>query len=226
MITKKIIKEIEGEAKKYFEDANGCHDWDHVERVRNVALRIGKKEKADLGILELAVLLHDVERNNEMNEGRKEGCRVKFCHALEGGKIARNILKKYKLKDEDIENIVHCVESHRFRNELKPKTIEAKCLYDADKIDGIGAVGIGRDFLFAGSHGSRCLYTGNEKEIAKSGKDYSYTKEDSAVLEYEIKLKHTYKKMLTKSGKKFAKERSDFMKEFFKRFWEEVEGKK
>jgi len=99
-------------------------------------------------------------------------------------------------------------------------------LYDADKIDSIGAVGIGRDFLFAGSAGSNTLYTGNEKRLAKSSKDHSYTKEDSAVLEYEIKLKHIKNRMLTKTGRRVAKERSKYMDGFFKRFWIEVEGKK
>ncbi|PIZ68623.1 MAG: phosphohydrolase, partial [Candidatus Portnoybacteria bacterium CG_4_10_14_0_2_um_filter_44_20] len=55
-----MIKQIESEAKKYFEKASGCHDWTHVERVRNLALKIGRKEKADLGILEIAALLHDI----------------------------------------------------------------------------------------------------------------------------------------------------------------------
>jgi uncharacterized protein len=225
MRKKELLEKIEKEAKKYFKNASGCHDWSHVERVKNVALRIGKKEKADPLILEVAALLHDVGRYEEMKRGKNRGCRDRYCHAEEGAKISREILEKYDLKDSEVENIIHCVESHRSRNDLKPKTIEAKCLFDADKIDGIGAVGIARDFLFAGSAGSNNLYTGNEKELAKSGKDYSYSKEDSAILEYEIKLKHVYKKTLTKSGREFAKKRSQFMKEFFRKFWREVDGK-
>lgn len=68
--------------------------------------------------------------------------------------------------------------------------------------------------------------TGNEKKLARSGKDYSYSKEDSAFLEYEIKLKHIKDKMLTKTGKKIAQERNRFMKEYFKHFWLEVRGEK
>ena len=123
--------------------------------------------------------------------------------------------------------MAHAIEAHRSRNLCHPQTIEAKVLQDADRLDAIGAIGIGRDFLFAGYAGSKNLYTGNEKKIVKSGKghDYTYTKEDSAVLEYEIKLKHIYKKMQTKTGKKIGKERSDYMHDFFKRFWLEMEGK-
>jgi uncharacterized protein len=216
----KIIQRIEKEAKKYFVGASGCHDWTHVERVKKLAQHIGKKEKANLKIIEIAALLHDIGRKDEMN---KKGL---FCHAEHGAKIAKGILQKYKLRRDEIDDIVQCIETHRYRNNKIPKTIEAKVLYDADKLDSIGAIGVGRDFLFAGSAGSNTLYTGNEKKLARSGKDYSYTKEDSAVLEYEIKLKHLKDKMLTRTGKRIAKERSKFMDDFFKRFWMEIEGKK
>lgn len=217
---KKLISEIEKEAKKFFKGASSCHDWTHVERVRDLTLRIGKKEKADLEIIEIAALLHDIGRKKEMKE------RGLFCHAEHGAKIAKKILQKYKFAANNIANIVQCIESHRYRNDKIPKTIEAKVLFDADKLDSIGAVGIARDFLFAGNAGSNTLYTRNEKRLAKSEKNYSYTKEDSAVLEYEIKLKHIKDKMLTKTGKEIARERSRYMDDFFKRFWEEIEGKK
>jgi len=219
-IDNKVIKKIELEAKKYFIGANGCHDWTHVERVRTLALKIGKIEKAQPDVLEIASLLHDI--------GRKEEMKVKgiFCHAEKGAELSRKILKKYKIDNEKIENIVHSVITHRYRNSHIPKTIEAKVLYDADKLDSLGAVGISRIFLFAGHSGSNTLYTGNEKRLAKEKKNYSYTKEDSAFLEYEVKLKYIYKKMLTPAGKTMAKERDEFMKEYFKQFWKEVNGLK
>lgn len=220
MILRKIISEIEKEAKKYFVDASGCHDWTHVERVRTLALHIGKKEKSNLQILEIAALLHDIGRKEEM---KSKGL---FCHAEKGAELSKKILKKYKIRDEAIKNIVHCIKAHRFRNSHKPDTIEAKVLYDADKLDSIGAVGVARDFLFAGNSGSNTLYTGNEKRLARSKKDYSYGKEDSAFLEYEIKLKHIKDKVLTKEGKRIARDRHDFMENYFKRFWEEVRGVK
>lgn len=219
MKKEKIISQIEKEAKGFFVGASGCHDWTHIERVRKLTLRIGKYEKADLFILEVATLLHDIGRKDEM---KAKGI---FCHALHGGKIARKILGKYKFQKKLVDEIVHCIEAHRFRNDLKPGTLEAKILYDADKLDSIGAIGIARDFLFAGNAGSRTLYTGNEKKLAKSHKNYSYTKEDSALLEYEIKLKHIWKKMLTKEGKRIALERHEFMERYFDRFHKEIDGK-
>lgn len=226
MLTKENLKELEKIAKQYFINASGCHDWSHIERVRNLALKIGQKEKANLKIIEAAVLLHDIGRKFEMeNKGKKAG--IKICHATESKKEAREILVNFKkITPKEKENILHSIESHRHRNSLVPDTLEAKVVFDADKLDSIGAVGIARDFLFAGGAGSNCLYTGNEKVLARTGKDYSYTHEDSAILEYEIKLKHIKNKMMTKTGKLMAKERDRFMREFFKKFWLEVEGKK
>ncbi|MHB8903870.1 MAG: HD domain-containing protein [Patescibacteria group bacterium] len=216
-INKKIISQVEIEAKKFFVGASGCHDWTHVQRVLNLALHIGKKEKADLNILSLACLLHDVGRKEEMKS------KGKFCHAEKGAEIAAKILQKRKIDQDIIDNITHCIVSHRYRNQHIPKTIEAKVLFDSDKIDSIGAVGIGRVFLFAG-YFKMALYTGNEKKIAKQKKDMIYTVEDTALLEYEFKLKNIKNKILTKTGKKIAKERSDFMDLYFKRFREEVKG--
>jgi len=218
-INKEIIRQIEIEAKKFFAGASGCHDWAHVERVYNLAIKIGKQEKADLLVLAVATLLHDIGRKEEM---KSQG---KFCHAEKGAELAAKILHKYKINQDLINNITHCIISHRYRNQNIPKTIEAKVLFDADKLDSIGAVGIGRTFLFAG-YLQHAMYTGNEKGLVKSKKDYAYTIDDTAIMEYEFKLKNIKNKILTKSGKRIAKERHDFMVSYFKRFAQEVQGLK
>lgn len=217
-INNKIIEEIKGKAKEFFVSASGCHDWSHVERVYNLALRIAKTEKADINVVKLAAYLHDIGRKEEMQS------KGKVCHAEKGVESAEKILSHYDIDKEIKENIMHCILSHRYRNDHKPKTIEAKILFDADKLDSIGAVGIGRDFLFAGSSGSNCLYTGNEKKLVKNAREFSYTKEDSALLEYYFKLKKIKSKILTKTGKKIAEERHDYMVNFFKRFELEIKG--
>ena len=137
-------------------------------------------------------------------------------------KLAEKILSSYDLDKKIIENIKHCILSHRYRNNCKPLTIEAKIIFDADKLDSIGAVGVARDFLFAGHSGSNCLYTGNEKKLLKNAKELSYTKEDSALLEYHFKLRKVRSKILTKTGKEIANERHNYMVDFFKRFEKEV----
>lgn len=217
MIDKIIIDKVKKEAKTYFVGASGCHDWTHVERVTKLALKIGEKENANLFVLEIAALLHDIGRKEEMIS------KGKFCHAEKGAEMAKVILKKYNIKQEDVDNILHCIITHRFRNSHMPETIEAKVLFDADKLDSIGAVGIARDFIFAGYIGSN-IYTGNEKEMAKLDKNHNYTDEDTALLEYEIKLKKIKDKITTETGRKIARERHQFMEEYFKRFWREVDG--
>ena len=222
ILQKKITQEIETVARGYFLEASGCHDFTHVERVRVLAKRVAKKEGANVFVVELAALLHDIGRYEEMKT------KGKMCHAEWGAKEAEKILGRFdNISEKEKENILHCISAHRYRNECIPETIEAKCLFDADKLDSIGAVGIGRDFLFAGYVGAtvpKLFYTGREKELAKGDRDYSYTKEDSAILEYEVKLKKLKKRMLTKEGKKIAQERDAFMTMFFKRFWQEVRG--
>ncbi len=218
---KQLLESIEAEARKYFVDASGCHDWSHVERVRTLAKHIARAEGADLFVVEAAALLHDIAKTEEM---RAKGG---FCHAEEGAKRSRPILEKQGIDAEIIARIVHCIASHRNRSEGKsvPESLEAKILFDADKIDSLGAVGVARDFLFAGMIGVTKLYAENEAEHAKNPKKYEYTEDDTAILEYETHLKGIKDRMLTKTGKTIARERSDFMKEFFAQFWKEVEGK-
>lgn len=214
-----LIDKILRDAKGFFEGASGCHDWSHVERVRNLAIQIGTKENARLDILEIAALLHDIARSDEMK------AKGEFCHAKEGANRAVKILEKYDLPAKDVEEIIHCIETHRFRSNNPPTTLEARVLFDADKIDSIGAVGIGRNFIFAGNAGANKMYSGKEKAVAQRGKEYAYTEDDTAVMEYEAKLKHLKDKMLTKTGQEIAKGRHEYMEEFFTRFWSEVSGK-
>ena len=204
---------IEKEAKKYFKHNDSSHGWDHTERVFALCLKIGKTEKANLKVLKIAALLHDIGRGEEF---KSKGV---VCHAQRGADLARQILEKYKFPEKDIEVIVHCIAAHRFRGKNVPSSIEAKILFDADKLDSIGAIGIGRDFLFAGRIGAK-LY--NDKFIVKDTK--AYTKEDTAYREYAVKLKYVKNRMLTSEGKSIAQERHRFMKEFFERMKKEVKG--
>jgi uncharacterized protein len=220
-LNKKLIASIETEAKKYFAGASGCHDWTHVERVRRMALHLSRAEGGDKLVIEAAALLHDTQKGEEMRRRGRD-----FCHAAEGAKVARKILEAFDLERNDIERIVSAVRMHRKKDELTPETIEAKILYDADKIDSLGAVGWGRIFFFAANASAGVLYTGREKEVAKLEKDYSYTPEDTAFYEYERELKKLPGKLFTKEGRRIARERLDFMKEYDNRFWQEVKGKK
>jgi uncharacterized protein len=208
-----IVKQIKKEAKSFFTNARGSHDWEHTQRVYNLCMHIGQKESADLEILELAALLHDIGR---LSQDKSNG---RICHAEEGARAARKILGKYGFDKRKIEKIIHCILSHRFRGKCPPRTKEAKVLFDADKLDSIGAVGIARAFLFAGEVGAKL-----HNENVAIEKTAPYTKEDTAFREYAIKLKKIEGKMLTPEGKKLAQKRHHFMNEFFERLNHEIDG--
>ncbi len=208
-----IVEKIREEAKKYFLDAKPTHDWSHVERVYNLCMHIGKKENADLEILGIAALLHDIGREQE------DKTKGKLDHAIIGAEMAREILKKHNFKEDKINKIVHCIETHRFRNNKVPETKEAKVLFDADKLDAIGAIGIGRAFLFSGEVGARLHISDIDINNTKE-----YTKEDTAYREFLVKLSKIKDRMLTDEGKRIAEERHRFMVKFFNRLNEEVKG--
>lgn len=209
----KIFEKILHESKKNFTQARGSHDFDHVERVLKMAMHIGKKERADLEILKLAAVLHDISRHDsDKSNGQTD-------HAKDGADLGAKILRKHKIPDEKISRIIHCIESHRFRSKIKPQTLEAKILFDADKLDSIGAIGIGRAFLFAGEIGARLHNSEkSDREILKTDE---YGKEDTAYREFLVKLRHIKSRMHTKEGCRLAKDRHDFMVEFFKRMKKE-----
>lgn len=215
-MNQEIFEEIKNIAKNIFEQSNGSHDWEHVLRVYNMCLHIAKTENVDLEILSLSCILHDI--------GRAEQDKVKGAidHAELGADMAGSILKKYNFDDEKIEKIKHCIVAHRFKNDYQPESMEAKVLFDADKLDSIGAIGIGRAFVFSGENGAKVHNDKNTIQNINETKEYS--REDTAYREYAIKLIKINDKLFTNEGKRIAQERHDFMVEFFDRLNREVDG--
>jgi uncharacterized protein len=200
-------------ARTHFEDAKHSHDWEHTERVYKLCMHIGAIEGADLDVLAISAFLHDIGRTHQ------DKSKGSICHAEKGVDMARDMLEKYPIPHEKKENIIHCILTHRYRNSHVPETIEAKVLFDADKLDAIGAVGIARAYLFAGEVGA-VLH--NPHAIPEQTKPYS--KDDTGYREYRVKLSRIKDKMLTPEGKRMAQERHAFMEEFFERFLKEHEG--
>ncbi|MFH1385886.1 MAG: HD domain-containing protein [Patescibacteria group bacterium] len=209
------LKEIEQIAKSRFTDSISCHDWDHVVRVYNLAIVLAKKEKADMVVVKTAALLHDIKRSEEMLGGGQ------FCHALEGAKEAEKILQELDYDKDFVLAVKYAIEAHRYRNNIKPKSLEAKILSDADKLDALGAIGVGRGFLWCGRHGSRLHNTDKKSILANSPHDKNHT----LYTEYMVKLRFLKNKMFTESGRKIAQERTAFMAKFIKRLDNEVKGK-
>ena len=208
-----LVSKVKEEAGAFFRSARGSHDWDHTERVYRLCLRIGRKEKADLGVLKLAALLHDIGREEE---DRSNG---KVCHGRSGAALARKLLEGHHVDKAAVQAVVHCIRTHRFRKRAAPRTLEARILFDADKLDSIGAVGIGRAFLFAGEIGARL----HDKRIDVR-KTKPYTREDTAYREFLVKLSRVKGRMFTAEGKRIASDRHKFMTGFFRRLNKETAG--
>ena len=208
-----IINKIKNEVQTLFQENKGSHAWDHTQRVAALCQRIGSAEHADLTVLQIAAYLHDIGRSYQDNSNGT------ICHAEKGAQLAKPLIKDLALSSEQKQNILHCIKAHRFRSNCRPETIEAKALFDADKLDAIGAVGIARAYLFAGELGARLHAP--EIEIKDTS---AYSKEDTGYREYKVKLVKIKDRIITAEGKKLAKDRHQFMKEFFERFAGEYIG--
>lgn len=209
-----ILLHIRRLAEQRFSTASGSHDWEHTLRVHRLCRRIGPIEGANMLVLECAAFLHDIGR------ARQDSTNGSICHAVKGAQMAAGILNDLALPAASKENIVHCVRAHRFRDGHEPATVEARVLFDADKLDAIGAVGVARAYLFAGELGASLHNPGLPPEEAKP-----YSKNDTGHREYIVKLSKIRDKLLTAEGRRMARDRHDFMAAFFDRFLEEYQGR-
>jgi uncharacterized protein len=166
-----------------------------------------------MGVLLVAALLHDIGRSLQ------DASRGAVCHAERGAAMASDLVANLPLSEDQRANVVHCVRAHRFRKDPPPETIEARVLFDADKLDAIGAVGVARAYQFAGEHGARFH---NPKHDVSNTKAYS--RDDTGYREYRVKLRQVKDRMLTDAGRRVAEGRHRFMTRFFERFLQEVDG--
>jgi len=210
-----LLADIRRRAKAHFAQAKGSHDWDHTLRVHRLCRHIGTAEGVDLLVAEAAAYLHDIGR---AHQDRTNG---RLCHAEKGAAIASRMLEDYPLDDGRKQNIVHCIAAHRFRSGETPRTPEASVLFDADKLDAIGAVGVARAFQFAGELGAR-LHS-PEVDVTRAP---AYSIDDTGYREYRVKLSKIRERILTPAGRRLADERHQFMALFFERFLEEYEGER
>lgn len=140
--------------ERQMEGASPAHDINHVMRVHTLCLVLANYEpKVDLEVLRTAALLHDIARTKEDKNGR-EGI-LSIDHAVLGAEMSERILRDLEYPQEKIAKIKHCITSHRFRGDNPPRTVEAKILSYADKLDVLGATGVARSFTIGGENGQR-----------------------------------------------------------------------
>ncbi len=195
--------------------ADSAHDFDHVLRVVAMADRIAQAEGADREVVQAAALLHDIG----LDEGRAG-------HETSAANRAREILSERGYDEAFCEAVAHAIEAHRFRSGPPPRTLEAKVLFDADKLDAIGAIGVARAFAFGAHRGQKLWgevppdYTDQMNGVEADPREHT------AVHEFHVKLSKIKDRMFTATGKKIADERHAFMIQFYERLDREVRGEK
>ena len=198
------------EARRLYLKNDAAHDFDHVLRVLALAERIGQAEGTDLEIVRAAALLHDVARVEEKGTGA--------CHAQAGAQRAREILQGHP--PEKVEAVAQAIATHRFREKSIPQTLEAQVLYDADKLDAIGAIGVARAYAVSGQTGQR-LWGPVPADYQGEAQG---TPEHTAIHEFIFKLSRLKEILFTPTAKVIAEERHRYIVGFFARLEREVKG--
>lgn len=212
LFEKRALSETENYIRDYFENEGSGHDWWHIHRVRNMALKLAEKEGGNLFVIEMAALLHDLDD-------------WKLSSGIESK--TERWLKLINLDDSSMKTILRIIEQVSFKGagvENKATTLEAKIVQDADRLDAIGAIGIARTFAYGG-HKSRPIYHPDIKPVMHT--DFESYKNNSAPT-----INHFYEKLLllknslnTETAIEIAKNRHIFMEAFLQQFFAEWEGK-
>lgn len=209
----KYISEIEPYVFELFKGDSSGHDISHLKRTMNVALYIQEREGGDRIIVGLSAFLHDVHRIMSDNGGN-----FKFVSPKDSIPKVMEILDKTDLTDSVKEQICFAIENHEKYNWNGDNVddINALILQDADNMDAIGAIGIGRAFEGGGHFGVK-LYDEDEP-LEKQGDFVEGDKDPSVIHHFYSKLYRLENNMNTPTGKRLAKERIDFMKQFVNEF--------
>lgn len=202
--------------KAQLKNAEGGHDWFHIERVYKNALLIAKEESCNLEVVQLAALLHDIADSKFHNGDETIGPRT-----------AKNFLEQENVNNETITHVLAIIENISFKGgnfEQQFHSKELDIVQDADRLDAIGAIGIARTFNYGGFK-NRAIYNPEIKpNLSMSKEEYKNTTAPTINHFYE-KLLLLKDKMNTPKGKKIAAERHAFMELFLNQFYSEWEGK-
>ncbi len=219
MDRERIIDKTIQFVKTELANAEGGHDWFHIERVHKNALLIAKGENANVYIVELAALLHDIADSKFHNGDESIGPR-KAAKFLESQLVPQDLIDK----------VVYIIQNMSFKNSLESKSaiqksIEFQIVQDADRLDAIGAIGIARCFNYGGFK-NRPLYDPEIKPVLNLDKE-SYKKSTAPT------INHFYEKLLllkdqmnTVTGRRIAQERHEYMEGFLSQFYAEWNGQK
>lgn len=209
------------DARSWYPSNDPVHGFDHVLRVYHIAVRLAQAEGADLEIVRAAVLLHDAVLGAEPVAGDQ----LRRDHHTISADFAQKVLDAEGWSSNRIEAVQHCIRAHRFRDDCeRPETREAKVVFDADKLDAIGAIGVARAVAYAAQNGQPAFARPSDRFLETGERETG--EPHSAYHEYLYKLTRLLGLMYTASGRAIAEERHRYMVAFFDRLIAEVSGDK
>ncbi|HRN86678.1 MAG TPA: HD domain-containing protein [Candidatus Dojkabacteria bacterium] len=207
-----VISKTADHVKSILLGESSGHDWWHIYRVWKLARNITEKERADLYIVELAALLHDIA-DWKFTEGDEEV----------GPKLASEWLEQLEVNENDINHITEIIKDLSYKGakvQTSMKTLEGKVVQDADRLDAMGAIGIARCFAYGGHKGREIYNPEIKPQLHDSAESYKNNKSPS--------INHFYEKLLlikslinTKSAEAIAQERHEFMEFYLETFFKE-----
>ena len=210
---KQIIDEAIEYVKKVFEQDYSGHDFFHTFRVYKMAITIAKQESADMLIVQLAALLHDVDDRKLSPE------------TYANKDKAVDFLRKHNVPQKTIKTIIDIIDAVSFMgvDSIVPGSIEGKCVQDADRLDAIGAIGIARAFTYGGNH-NRAIYNPDIPFQEKMTKEEYQNNISTTINHFYEKLFQLSERMNTDTAKVIAKERDSYMRAYVSEFLAEWEG--
>jgi len=214
------LLELADKAMKREESGDASHDYDHLVRVTALADTIQAREGGDLPTIWAAVAFHDIGQERERRHGGD--------HALIGAEMAADLLSNTVFPQQSIPAVQQAIREHRMTGGKIPATLEGRVLYDADKIDCLGAIGIGRLFCITGRYNQK-VYSSLPNDIVEPVdplvvRQLRRRPDYSPAIEFQLLFGELPDRMTTATGKELALERYTYMKEFFQRLRQEVEG--
>lgn len=208
-----LIKLVAREVKDKFKNDGTGHDWWHIYRVWQMAIKICEQEKADLYVVQLSALLHDIADWKYFNGDETVG-----------PKKAKEIFKKHKVKEDVINQVVEIVANLSFKGAgvlTKIKTIEGMIVQDADRLDAIGAIGIARAFAYGG-YKNNLIYDPAKKPVMHKTKKEYFNSKGTTINHFYEKLLLLKDLMNTSTAKKIARRRHKVMEDFLKNFYLDI----
>lgn len=208
------------QARAWYPDSDPVHGFDHILRVYHLASRLAEQTGADLEIVQAAALLHDAHVAPSHAQGE-----ARTAHQQHSADFASRVLREEGWPASRVAEVQHCIRAHRFRDDSEqPQTLEAKVLFDADKLDAIGAIGVARAIAYAAHQGDPAYLAPSQQFLEKGRKLVG--EQHSAYHEYLYKLRKLKERLYTQPARAIAAERHRFQESFFERLIAESNGEK